>query len=172
MRYWYRTDNGNLIREAEYVPTRGHSEFAQTPDLADIPGPILCCKWNGAAVVVDAARLAAFKERLRERIETKAILEVQEGVLTTPWGDFRVRKDDIDAYQMVAFSAIYALQTSSAFSMTLRRADDTSVSVTASQFMQFINLVGQRMAAKLAARDTQLDQLAAATPEQLKGVTP
>jgi len=106
MRYWYRTDSGNLTAEVTHQPTRGHSGFAQTPDLADIPGPIACCRWDGAAVVVNAALLAALKAKLREQIEANTFADVQEGVMTTPWGDFRVRRDDIDAYQMIAFSAI------------------------------------------------------------------
>jgi hypothetical protein len=172
MRYWYRTDSGNLTAAVTHQPTKGHSEYAQTPDLADIPGPIACCRWDGVAVVVDAALLAALKARLRSQIEESAFLEMQEGVMTTPWGDFRVRRDDIDAYQMIAFSAIYALQTSTAFSATLRRANDTNVSVTAGQFMQFMNLVGERMAAKITTRDTKLNQLAAATASDLKGFAP
>jgi hypothetical protein len=172
MRYWYRTDSGNLMAEVAHQPLRGHSEYAQTPDLADIPGPIPACRWDGNAVVVDAARLAALKAKLREQIEAKTFLDVQETVLTTPWGDFRVRRDDIDAYQMIAFSAIYSLQTSTAFSATLRRANDTNVSVTAGQFMQFMNLIGERMAAKLTSRDNKLNQLAAATAADLKGFVP
>jgi hypothetical protein len=172
MRYWYRTDSGNLTAEVTNQPVKGHSEYAQTPDLTDIPGPIACCRWNGVAVVVDAARLAEYKALLRQKIEENAFLAVQESVMTTPWGDFRVRRDDIDAYQMIAFSAIYSLQTSTAFSATLRRANDTSVSVTALQFMQFMNLVGERMAAKITLRDSKLNQLAAATASDLKGFVP
>jgi hypothetical protein len=171
-RYWYSTQTGFLTAVVGATRPVGHAGYEQTPDLADIPGPVACCKWNGSAVVVDAGLLATYKAVLRERIERKALIDVQAAALTTPWGDFRLRRDDIDAYQMVALNAIYALQTSSSFSMTLRRADDSSVTVTASQFMQFMALIGSRMAAKLTARDTRLNQLAAATAADLKGFTP
>ena len=172
MHYWYRTDTLDLTAPVTNQPWAGHYKYAQTPDLADLPGPLRCCKWNGTTVVVDAALLAALKAELREKIERKALLETADGTITTPWGDFRVRRDDIDAYQMIAFSAIYALQTNSAFSMALRRANDTSVTVTAGQFMQFMALIGSRMADKITTRDTRLNQLAAATAEQLKGFVP
>lgn len=167
--YWYKLGTGYLTARVTNEPWAGHSAYGRTPDLADIPGPVQCCKWNGTQVVVDAARLAQYKAFLRDKIERKPFDEVQESVLTTPWGDFRVRRDDIDAYQMIAFHAIYALQTSTAFSMTLRRVNDTNVSLTAGQFMQFINFIGERMAAKLSTRDTRLNQLAATTAEDLKG---
>jgi hypothetical protein len=172
MRYWYETSQGRLTSVVTTVPAKGHDGYGMTPDLADIPGPLRACRWNGTDVVVNPTLLATVKAELRRFIEDKYRLAVSETVLTTPWGDFRVRRDDIDAYQMIAFSAIYALQTSTAFSASLRRADDTNVTVTAGQFMQFMALIGSRMAARLSDRDTKLNQLAAATPEQLKGFEP
>jgi hypothetical protein len=171
MRYWYRRSNGFLLGEFTHG-RKGHSDFDVTPDLADIPGPISACRWDGAAVVVDATRLAAVKTELRRQIEEKAFVDLQEGVLTTPFGDFRVRKDDIDAYQMIGFAAIYAIQTGGAFSATVRTHGDTNVTVTAAQFVRLLALIGDRMAARLSSRDTRLNQLAAATPEQLKGFAP
>jgi hypothetical protein len=172
MRYWYRVSNGNLVREVSVQPSRGHSEYAQTDDVGSLPGPIQCCKWNGSAVVADSTLVADYKAMLRAKVEESALLGVSSATLTTPWGDFPVRRQDIDAYQMIAFSAIYALQTSGSFSVTLRRANGTTVTVTAGQFMQFINLIGERMAAKLSARNAKLDQLASATAEELKAFEP
>lgn len=173
MRYWYDTATGNLKTEAPAtLRAVGHSGYALTPDLATLPGPVSCCRWDGAQVVVDAALLAAAKVLLRNRIEEKAFTALQESVLTTPWGDLRVRKDDIDAYQMIGFSAIYAIQTSGTFSVQIRKADDTLATLNATQFMRLLALIGDRMASKLTLRDTRLNQLAAATADDLKGFVP
>lgn len=172
-RYWYRTDSGELKAEAPANPRPvGHSGYALTPDLADLPAPIAACRWDGSQVVVDVPRLSELKARLRQRVEESALLSVSEAVLTTPWGDLRVRRDDIDIYQMIGFTAIYAQQTSAPFSVQLRRADDSPVTVNALQFIRLLALIGERMGARLAARDTKLDQLAAATAEQLKSFEP
>lgn len=172
MRYWYRTENGYLVAEVTHQPWAGHGGFGQTPDLADIPGPISACVWDGSQVVVDVTRLAELKAKLRLKVEENAIFSVSETVLSTPLGDFRVRPDDIDAYQMIGFAAIYAIQTGGAFSASVRKTDDTNVTLTAAQFVRLLSYLGERMANRLTARDTKLNQLAAATAEQLKGFAP
>ena len=171
-RYWYRQEDGHLVGQApDGAIGVGHSEYGRTPDLV-LPGPVKVCRWDGTAVVVDGAALARVKTVLRERVEEKALGDLQQGVLTTPQGDFRVRRDDLESYTLIGFAALYAIQTSAPFSITLRRADDSSVTLNAQQFVRLLALAGERMAGRLAARDARLDQLAAATAEDLKTFVP
>lgn len=171
-RYWYRQEDGSLVGQApDGAVGVGHSEYGRTPDVT-LPGPVKVCRWDGTQVVVDATALARVKAALRERVEEKAFSELQEAVLTTPQGSFRVRRDDLEAYTLIGFSALYAIQTSGPFSITLRKADDTSATLTAAQFIRLLAFAGERMAARLAARDTRLDALAAASAEDLKTFVP
>jgi hypothetical protein len=172
VKYWHRTDTGALVAPFTVAPRTGYSHFALTDDVADLPGPLEVCKWNGTAIVVDASIVPDLKARLRRAVEEKALADVQAATLSTPWGDFRVRRDDLDLYTLIGFRALYAIQTSETWSIAIRRADDSTATLTAVQFVRLLALMGDRIATRLGQRDTKLDQLAAATASDLKGFAP
>lgn len=170
MRYWYVTGSGRLKGEATEARV-GHSGFGVTPDVT-LPAPLECCRWDGAQVVVDAAQVAEVKAALRSAVESRAVTSVQDAPLSTPWGTFPINWNDLSALVLIGFAAFNAQQGNSAFSVSLRRTDDTLVSFTAQNFLKFLSLVGERAAQNFSARDTKLNQLAAATAAQLATFTP
>lgn len=167
-RYYYRRSDGRLTGQApDQDPRVAHSEYGMTPDVPAPGAPLRCCRWDGTQITIDPSFVAEAKQELRRRIEERHFVSIQKGALNTPFGQFRVRRDDIDAYILIGFAALFALQTSQSFSVTLRRADESSVTLTAQQVLRLLASIGERMAAALGARDAKLNELALATPEQL-----
>lgn len=171
MRYWIRRADGSIARPAAEGDVATDGRFDLSADVANLPGPVDTCVWNGTAFVVDPARLASLKARLADRIDALALSRAALTV-TTPAGTFRIRRDDIERYTAIGFAALFARLTTAAFSITVRDIDATTVSLNADQTLRLLAAIGQRYYAVFQQAETRKALLANATAEQLRDFDP
>lgn len=171
MRYWISRSTGALRGPAPDDARVSDMRFDLTPDIVDLPGPIECSRWDGAAVVADPVLIGAFKARLLGRIDELALSRAALQV-TTPQGIFRTRRDDIERYTAIGFAALFAQLSNQGFSITVRDIDGVQVPLDRDQTLRLLAAIGARYYAVLQQAETRKAQLLAATPEQLKNFDP
>jgi hypothetical protein len=167
MRYWYRVADGGLLDVAEPGASRRDARFALTPEVTDLPGPVDVCCFDAGGLSVDPARLLAHREALVRRVHQHATERAATRV-TTEQGTFPCRRHDLHRYSLMGFSALEALRSGAAFSVTLRDVDGVAVALSAAQFIALLSGAAARAQTLWQTAEERRQQIETATPAQLR----
>ncbi len=169
MRYWIERSTGRLIRPAAPDALVTDSRFALTDDVVDLPGPSSVCVWDGMQCVIDPVLVGEFKARLLARIDELSVERVAARV-TTPFGTFRISRDDIERYIGIGFAALFARLFGQQMTVTVRDINGAQISLDRDQLLRVLAEIGGRYYAIWQAAETRKSQILAATPEELKRI--
>ena len=171
MIYWYERATGRMLRAIE-GDSIGYGRFAHTSDVAGLPAPLQFCRWNGTSVEIDTARVAARRGEVYDAIDRTAMTRAAWQV-TTPQGTFRVRKDEVDRYVAIGFSALLArLNVQLTWSITVHDVDGVAVALDANATLRLVAAIGDRYYALMQQAQGRKAEVGTATPEQLANFDP